>query len=59
MSFNVKKIKETDVFTITHIVCLIVVLFLPVFFPIENVVSPSAIEWIVMVTIHFIIYIYK
>lgn len=43
MCFNIKKLEEIDYMTISHVTCLIVVLFLPVFFPIEGLHSPNAV----------------
>jgi len=49
MTFNIKKLSDKDFMTLTHIICLIVVLFLPVFFPIEGLHSPNLVQWIIMI----------
>ncbi|KRX09041.1 hypothetical protein PPERSA_01928 [Pseudocohnilembus persalinus] len=54
MFFNISKLKEKDFITLTHIVCLIVILFLPVFFPIEGLNSPNLLQWGVMIGFGFV-----
>jgi len=49
MGMNFKKLCTTDIITLNHIFCLILTLFLPVFFPIEGLVSPTLYDWLIMV----------
>jgi hypothetical protein len=49
-----KQMSREGSFTINHIVCLIVVLFVPIFFPIEGIKSPKLIEWGIIIVFGFV-----
>lgn len=38
---NLKRLQSHDIITINHVICLIMILFLPVFFPLEKIYAPD------------------
>lgn len=54
MLINFGKMYNENFASMNHIFSLIIVLFLPVFFPIEGVVRPSVTQWILMVLMGFL-----
>eukprot|EP00825_Cyclidium_porcatum_P049085 TRINITY_DN8404_c0_g1_i7.p1 TRINITY_DN8404_c0_g1~~TRINITY_DN8404_c0_g1_i7.p1 ORF type:complete len:453 (+),score=57.20 TRINITY_DN8404_c0_g1_i7:170-1528(+) len=46
---QIQKLNKTNMLTLNHIFSLILLLFLPVFFPIEGLVSPTLIQWVIMI----------
>lgn len=49
MGHQFQKLNKAHMMTLNHIFALILLLFLPVFFPIEGLVSPTLVQWCIMI----------
>eukprot|EP01016_Furgasonia_blochmanni_P029615 TRINITY_DN3105_c0_g1_i22.p1 TRINITY_DN3105_c0_g1~~TRINITY_DN3105_c0_g1_i22.p1 ORF type:complete len:459 (+),score=86.24 TRINITY_DN3105_c0_g1_i22:60-1436(+) len=44
-----KRLKDCHFVTINHVFSMIIVLFLPIFFPMQGLIRPGLLEWLVMI----------
>ena len=52
-----RKLESIHYMTLTHLFSFILVIFIPIFFPMEGVTSPSIQDWVVLLVIGFLLYL--
>ena len=52
-----RKLESVHYMTLTHLFSFIVAIFIPIFFPMEGVTSPSIQDWVILLLLGFLLYL--